>query len=231
MKCVRFIEHGGEKAHIGFIDGNVVRVVYGTLETYWRVTDETYPLDNVQLLAPCVPRQIIWAGFNYPDDFKKFGYKDLAQPDHPALFCKAAHTIIGTDANIIYPKQTKKLVYEAELGVVIKKQMKNVTPEEVKDYVLGYTCANDVTARDLQTTDYQWLRSKSFDTFCPLGPWIETDLDAIDLLIRSYLNGELKQEVRTSEMHYNLYELFSFISLNMTFYDGDIVLNGNSLMS
>ena len=142
------------------------------------------------------------------------------------MFGKASHTIIGMGDTIIYPPQTNKLVYEAELGIVIKRKMHNITPDQASQYILGYTCANDVTARDLQLQDKQWLRCKSFDTFCPLGPWLETSLDPQDLAIKSYLNGELKQEARTSEMVYTPYELLSYISQNMTLDAGDLILTG-----
>lgn len=150
-------------------------------------------------------------------------------PKEPALFTKAAHTVIGDGGKIIYPRQSKEVVYEAELGIVIKKRMKDVAPEAVPDYILGYTCANDVTARDLQLSDVQWLRSKSFDTFCPLGPWLETDLDPTDLSIKLYLNGQLKQNGRTSEMVYNPYEILSYISQSMTLDAGDLILTGTPM--
>ena len=221
MKCIRFEANGNKR--IGFIDGDVVRTVYGSLETFWRITDEVFRLEDVKLLAPCVPKQIICVGFNYRSHAEEF---HAEVPKEPMLFSKAAHTIIGDGAAIVYPWQSKEVVYEAELGVVIKKRMRNVKPEDVKDYILGYTCANDVTARDLQLDDVQWLRSKSFDTFCPLGPWLETDLDPTDLSIKTYLNGELKQNGRTSDMVYNPYEILSYISESMTLDAGDLVLTG-----
>lgn len=224
MKCIRFEANGNKR--IGFIDGDVVRTVYGSLETFWRITDEVFRLEDVKLLAPCVPKQIICVGFNYRSHAEEF---HAEVPKEPMLFSKAAHTIIGDGAAIVYPWQSKEVVYEAELGVVIKKRMRNVKPEDVKDYILGYTCANDVTARDLQLDDVQWLRSKSFDTFCPLGPWLETDLDPTDLSIKTYLNGELKQNGRTSDMVYNPYEILSYISESMTLDAGDLVLTGTPM--
>ena len=148
MKCIRFEANGNKR--IGFIDGDVVRTVYGSLETFWRITDEVFR--------------------SHAEEFH------AEVPKEPMLFSKAAHTIIGDGAAIVYPWQSKEVVYEAELGVVIKKRMRNVKPEDVKDYILGYTCANDVTARDLQLDDVQWLRSKSFDTFCPLGRGLKQTL-------------------------------------------------------
>ena len=221
MRCVRFeVEN---KAKIGVIEGDRVRTVYGSLDTFWQLTDEVFPLAHVQLLAPCVPKQIICVGLNYREHAKEI---NMEVPAEPVLFTKAAHTVIGPDAAVIYPPQTKELFYEAELGIVIKKKMKDVSPEEAHNYILGYTCANDVTARDLQLREGQWLRSKSFDTFCPLGPWLETELDPEDLAIKLYLNGKLKQDARTSDMVYNPYEILSYISQSMTLDAGDLVLTG-----
>ena len=221
MKCVRF--EVTNRAKIGIIEGDTVRTVYGSLDTFWQLTDEVFPLSQVKLLAPCVPKQIICVGLNYKEHAKEI---NMEVPPEPILFTKAAHTVIGPDAAIIYPSQTNLLFYEAELGIVIKKKMKDVSPEEAHNYILGYTCANDVTARDLQLREGQWLRSKSFDTFCPLGPWLETQLNPEDLAIKLFLNGELKQDARTSDMVYNPYEIVSYISKSMTLDAGDLILTG-----
>lgn len=221
MKCARFAIKG--KARIGIIEGEQIRAVKGSLDTYWEIEDEVYPLAEVQLLAPCVPKQIICVGLNYPAHAEEI---NMSVPTEPVIFSKASHTVIGPEAAIIYPHQSKHVIYEAELGIVIKKKLKNISPEEAHKYILGYTCANDVTARDLQLADGQWLRSKSFDTFCPLGPWLETDLDPQDLAIKLYCNGELKQNARTSDMVYNPYEIVSYISKSMTLDAGDLILTG-----
>ena len=221
MRVVRFRVDGVDR--IGVIEEENVRAVSGSLETFWQLTDDVFPLVDVRLLAPCVPKQIICVGSNYKKHSKEITF-EYAQ--EPILFSKASHTIIRMGDTIIYPPQTNKLVYEAELGIVIKRKMHNITPDQASQYILGYTCANDVTARDLQLQDKQWLRCKSFDTFCPLGPWLETSLDPQDLAIKSYLNGELKQEARTSEMVYTPYELLSYISQNMTLDAGDLILTG-----
>ncbi len=223
MRCVRFEDKRTGNKRIGFIDGNVIRCVYGSLETYWQITDETFAMDEVYLLAPCVPKQIICVSFNYKQHADECGAK---VPSEPAIFAKAAHTVIGTGENIIWPKQVKELAYGAELGIVIKKKMKNVSPEQVKNYILGYTCANDITAADLQRKERQWLRCKSFDTFCPLGPWLETELDPSDLAIKTYVNGVIKQDARTSDMVYNPYEILSYISQSFTLDAGDLILTG-----
>jgi len=221
MKYVRFEEQGN--ARIGFIEGDTIRAVHGSIDTFWRLTDETFALADVKFLAPTLPKQIICVGFNYPGHAAEF-HAEI--PKEPALFSKAAHTVIGERDFIVYPKQSKKIVYEAELGIVIKKRMSKVKPENVPEYILGYTCANDVTARDLQLAELQWLRSKSFDTCCPLGPWLETELNPDDLAIKLYLNGELKQNGRTSDMVYKPYEILSYISETMTLDAGDLILTG-----
>ena len=226
MKCVRFEDKRTGNKRIGFIDGKVIRCVYGSLETYWQITDETFDMRDVRLLAPCVPKQIICVSFNYKKHADEFG---VEVPSEPSIFAKAAHTVIGTEDNIIWPEQVKELAYGAELGIVIKKKMKNVKPEEVKDYILGYTCANDITAADLQRKERQWLRCKSFDTFCPLGPWLETELDPSDLAIKTYVNGVLKQDARTSDMVYNPYEILSYISESFTLDAGDLILTGTPM--
>ena len=226
MKCVRFEDKRTGNKRIGFIDGKVIRCVYGSLETYWQITDETFDMRDVRLLAPCVPKQIICVSFNYKKHADEFG---VEVPSEPSIFAKAAHTVIGTEDNIIWPQQVKELAYGAELGIVIKKKMKNVKPEEVKDYILGYPCANDITAADLQRKERQWLRCKSFDTFCPLGPWLETELDPSDLAIKTYVNGVLKQDARTSDMVYKPYEILSYISESFTLDAGDLILTGTPM--
>lgn len=226
MRCVRFTDKKTGAKHIGFIDGKIIRCVYGSLDTYWRITDEIFALDDVKLLAPCVPKQIICVSFNYQAHADECGF---SVPQEPALFAKAAHTVVGTGENIIWPRQVQELAYGAELGIVIKKRMKNVKTEDVHKYILGYTCANDITASDIQKKESQWLRCKSFDTFCPLGPWLETDLNPNDLEIKLWVNGVLKQQARTSDMVYSPFEILSYISQNMTLDAGDLVLTGTPM--
>ncbi|WP_405378167.1 fumarylacetoacetate hydrolase family protein [Phascolarctobacterium sp.] len=223
MKCVRFEDKRTGRICIGYIDGNIVRRVQGSLQTFWQITDDTYAMNEIRLLAPCVPTQIICVSFNYRKHAQACGAKI---PQEPSIFAKAAHTVIGTGENIIWPEQVEELAYGAELGIVIKKKMKNVEPKDVHKYILGYTCANDITARDLQKKERQWLRCKSFDTFCPLGPWLETDLDPTELQIKLWLNGELKQDANTKDMIYNPYEILSYISKSFTLDAGDLILTG-----
>lgn len=228
MRAIRFSDPKTGAPRIGYIDGDLVRCLQGSLDTFWRITDETYAMRSVQLLAPCVPTQIICVGFNYKKHADEYG---VDVPSEPGIFSKAAHTVIGTGADIVWPQRVEQLAYGAELAIVIKKRMKNVPEKDVHKYILGYTCANDVTARDIQQKERQWFRSKSFDTFCPLGPWLETELDPEDLKIRLWLNGVLKQDSSTREMVYSPYKILSYISEFMTLDAGDLVLTGTPVGS
>lgn len=147
-------------------------------------------------------------------------------PNEPIIFLKPKETVLEPEGLIIYPPSANQVDYEAELAIVIKSKAKNVSLEEAKKHILGYTCGNDVTARDLQKKDGQWTRAKSFDTFCPLGPWIVTDLDTDNLEIKLLLNGELKQHSSTKEMIFSPPQLVSHISQITTLNQGDVILTG-----
>lgn len=178
---------------------------------------------GVRLLAPCSPSKIIAVGLNYRDHAREL---DLPVPETPVIFLKPPTSIIGPGDIIQYPGMSSRVDYEAELGIVIKDRVKEIRPEDARGHILGYTCANDVTARDLQKMDGQWTRAKSFDTFCPVGPWIETELDPDDLLVESYLNGKRRQSSRTSQFIFTVDQIVSFISRIMTLYPGDLVITG-----
>jgi 2-keto-4-pentenoate hydratase/2-oxohepta-3-ene-1,7-dioic acid hydratase in catechol pathway len=147
-------------------------------------------------------------------------------PQTPLLFLKPPSAIIGPEEKIIYPEMSQRVDYEGELGVVIKKKTCQVSPPEALDCVLGYTCFNDVTARDLQKPDGQWTRAKGFDTFAPFGPCIETEIDPINVPIETYLNGQLKQQSNTAELLFSVREVISFISRVMTLLPGDVIATG-----
>ena len=147
-------------------------------------------------------------------------------PEEPLLFLKPPSALIGHRQRIIHPASSKRVDYEAELAVVIRKRLENAGDSEVSDGILGYTCANDVTARDLQGRDVQWTRAKSFDTFCPVGPWLSTGLEPGNLSIKLTLNGETRQDSSTGEMIFPVERLVSFISTVMTLYPGDLILTG-----
>jgi 2-keto-4-pentenoate hydratase/2-oxohepta-3-ene-1,7-dioic acid hydratase in catechol pathway len=182
-----------------------------------------YSMDEVKVLPPCKPTKIVCVGLNYRDHAEEM--KDRI-PAEPVLFIKPPSSVIGHGYNIIYPKQSSRVDYEAELGVVINKRAKDIRPGHGKDYILGYTCFNDVTARDLQKIDVQWTRAKSFDTFSPVGPFIVTGIDPGNLSIKSKLNGEVKQSSNTNNMIFDVFKLVEFISGVMTLEPGDVIATG-----
>jgi 2-keto-4-pentenoate hydratase/2-oxohepta-3-ene-1,7-dioic acid hydratase in catechol pathway len=181
-------------------------------------------IEIIKLLAPALPGKIIAVGLNYRDHALEMG---LELPAEPIIFMKPSTSVIGPGDEIIYPAQSNRVDYEAELAVVISKQCRNVRIHDAGDVVLGYTCLNDVTARDLQVKDSQWTRAKSFDTFAPLGPWIVTDIDnPNNLAITSRLNGEIKQSSNTNNLIFNVFGLIVFISSVMTLEKWDIIATG-----
>ncbi len=186
-------------------------------------TGEEVDLTEARLLSPSVPSKIVALGLNYKDHARELG---LPLPQEPLIFLKPPSAVIGPEEEIILPPESKRVDYEAELAVVIGKRARRVPPEKALDYVLGYTCFNDVTARDLQKKDGQWTRAKSFDTFAPFGPWIETDLEPFNLKVRSYLNGKICQDSSTAELIFSVPEIISFISHVMTLEPGDVIATG-----
>jgi 2-keto-4-pentenoate hydratase/2-oxohepta-3-ene-1,7-dioic acid hydratase in catechol pathway len=177
----------------------------------------------VQILPPVEPGKIICVGRNYAAHAKEH---DAEIPKWPLLFLKAPSSVIGPNETIYLPPQSKQVEHEAELAVVIKQSGRWLAPEEAPEYILGYTAANDVTARDLQRIDGQWTRAKGFDTFCPLGPWIETDLDTADTMIMCKVNGQMRQMASTKDMIFPVDRLIAFISSIMTLKPGDLILTG-----
>jgi 2-keto-4-pentenoate hydratase/2-oxohepta-3-ene-1,7-dioic acid hydratase in catechol pathway len=206
------ILHGAE---VSELEGDF----YGPLKT----RSTKYDLASVKLLAPCGPSKIIAVGLNYRDHAREL---ELPVPETPVIFLKPPTSVVGPGDSIRYPGMSSRVDFEAELGIVMKDRVKDIRPDEAHGHILGYTCANDVTARDLQKKDGQWTRAKSFDTFCPVGPWIETELDPDDLLVESWLNGVRRQSSRTSQFIFKAGHLVSFISQVMTLYPGDLVITG-----
>jgi len=176
-----------------------------------------------RLLPPCVPSKIVAVGLNYRDHARELG---MAVPETPVLFLKPPTAVIGPGDDIVCPAMSRRVDYEGELGIVIRDRISRISPGEARKHILGYTCANDVTARDLQKQDGQWTRAKGFDTFCPVGPWIETELDPGDIAIETYLNGERRQSSRTSQFVFSVEHLVSFISKVMTLESGDLIITG-----
>ncbi len=213
MRIVR-IDDEGKK--YGVVDGENIFTMDGGLM-------KSLKIDDVKLLSPCEITKAVCVGLNYGDHIEEMGDK---RPDEPTLFIKPATAAIGPDDYIVIPKMSERVDYEGELAVVIKKTAKDISEGDALDYVLGYTIANDVTARDLQSKDGQWTRAKSFDTFLPIGPWIETDVDPSNLEIKTYVNGVLKQHSNTKHLIFSVPKLVSFISHIMTLNPGDVILTG-----
>lgn len=222
MKIIRFL-HKHEDAAWGLLEDGVVRRLKD--DPFEKITPvaKRIPFQSVKLLAPTRPSKIVMVGINYKDHAAEMG---RAIPKEPLVFLKAPSSIINPGAVIRYPKIASRVDHEAELAVVIKRPTRHVSAKEVRRHILGYTCLNDVTERNFQKTDGQWARAKSFDTFCPLGPWIETELDPADLHISCRVNGVVKQSSRTSDLIFSVPKLISYISQVMTLWPGDVVSTG-----
>ncbi len=221
MRLVRFLVDG--RTAYGVLQGDGIEELSGDIFGPLKPLKKVHALAHVKLLAPCSPSKIIAVGLNYRDHAKEMGF---SIPENPILFLKPPTAVIGPAESIKYPAMSKQVDYEAELGIVIKDRASNIPSAQARGHILGYTCANDVTARDLQKKDGQWTRAKSFDTFCPVGPWIETDLNPDDLQIEAYLNNERKQSSRTSQFVFPVNDLVSFISQVMTLEPGDLIITG-----
>jgi 2-keto-4-pentenoate hydratase/2-oxohepta-3-ene-1,7-dioic acid hydratase in catechol pathway len=181
---------------------------------------------DVVLLAPCEPTKIVCVGKNYAKHIQEMGGNDKDLPKEPGIFLKGINALSNPGDPIPYPSWTNELHYEGELAVVIARRMKNVPESEVLQYVLGYSCACDVTARDKQKSDLQWTRGKASDKFCPVGPWLETDLDTSHLSVQTRINGELKQDGNTEDLIFSVPVILSYVSSFMTLEPGDVVLTG-----
>lgn len=221
MKIIRFIYK--KKICWGILEKDVIRFLKG--EPYKKIllSNKKVDFEKIELLAPSYPSKVILAGLNYRDHAQELGQPI---PIEPVIFLKPPTSVIAHRQNIIYPQGIGRLDYEAELALVIKKEARNIPQDKAKDYILGYTCLNDVTARDLQKKDGQWTRAKSFDTFCPIGPCLETDINPLCVKIRSYLNGKRVQDSDTSKFIFSVDYLVSFISRVMTLSPGDVISTG-----
>ncbi|WP_102507827.1 fumarylacetoacetate hydrolase family protein [Sanguibacter massiliensis] len=228
MRIARFTQ--GSDPRFALVDGapgaEALHVITGDpLYMPVQQTGEVVPLtDDVRLLAPVIPRsKIVAVGRNYADHVKEMGNE---LPTSPLLFFKPNTSVVGPDDPIVLPSWTREVSYESELAVVIGKVTKDVEPEDALSKVFGYTVANDVTARDVQRAEDQWARAKGFDSSCPLGPWITTGLDPEDLAVRSRVNGEVRQDGRTSDMIFDVAFLVSYVSQAFTLLPGDVILTG-----
>jgi 2-keto-4-pentenoate hydratase/2-oxohepta-3-ene-1,7-dioic acid hydratase in catechol pathway len=209
----------------GLVEGDALRPIEGDILGEWTPGDLTVPMADVKLLAPVDPPQIVAIGLNYRRHASEAG---MALPDAPLIFLKTCNTIVGPQEPVLLPHIAPDEVdYEAELVIVIGKECKHVPEDRVYDYILGFTCGNDVSARDCQLRlDKQWARGKSFDTFAPIGPWIATSLDGDALDIKMTLNDAVVQDSNTSDMVFNCRQLVSYVSSCMTLYPGSIIMTG-----
>jgi 2-keto-4-pentenoate hydratase/2-oxohepta-3-ene-1,7-dioic acid hydratase in catechol pathway len=189
-----------------------------------RLTGARYSVDDVRLLAPILPSKVVAIGRNYAEHARELGNEP---PAEPLIFLKPSTAVIGPGDPIARPAaQSKRVDYEGELAIVFGRLCRDVPEARVPEVIFGYTCANDVTARDLQARDGQWTRAKGFDTFCPLGPWIETSLDPADVHLTTTVNGEIKQDSRTSLLIHGIATLVSYVTAVMTILPGDVLLTG-----
>jgi 2-keto-4-pentenoate hydratase/2-oxohepta-3-ene-1,7-dioic acid hydratase in catechol pathway len=222
---MRFIRYqiGADAPRYGWVYEDRVGPIEGVPYGDFRRLEAETPLSMVRLLAPIQPGKIICVGRNYAEHARE---QNVEVPEIPLLFMKPPSSVIGPEDTIVLPPQSRQVEHEGELGVVIGRRGRWIHAEEALSFVLGYTAANDVTARDLQRRDGQWTRGKGFDTFCPLGPWIETDLDPADVLVQTRVNGEMRQMASTREMMFPVQQLIAFISSIMTLEPGDLILTG-----
>jgi len=230
MRIVRFAARGRPK--YGVLLGDVIRGLQGSPFAQFKrygsritaLNGSEYESADVRLLAPCLPSKVVALGLNYRSHAEE---TSQPVPQVPLIFLKPSTAVVGPEDPIVMPSSAKRRVdYEGELGVVIRKKAKAVPRERSRDYILGYTCVNDVSERYSQRDDVQWTRAKGFDTFAPIGPWIETEVDPGDLKIETRLNGETRQSARTSDLIFSVDELLAFISGVMTLLPGDVIATG-----
>lgn len=233
MKIARF-EHNGQIA-FGIVDDaseasddeptELVKLFGDPIYTGFETTEERLRLDEVRLLAPVIPRsKVVGVGLNYADHIDEMGHGEA--PAEPTIFLKPNTAVIGPGHPIVLPPQSTRVEHEAELAVVIGQVARNVPAVDADKVIFGYTIANDVTARDLQRADGQWARAKGFDSFCPLGPWIETEFEPASQVIGSRVNGDTRQVGNLEQMLHKVPELVEFISAAFTLLPGDVIITG-----
>jgi 2-keto-4-pentenoate hydratase/2-oxohepta-3-ene-1,7-dioic acid hydratase in catechol pathway len=222
MRIVRFLAN--EEARYGILDAqDEIRSLKGGPFDRLDYDGDHFRLSEVELLAPCEPSKVVGIGLNYRDHAEEVG---LELPEAPMLFLMPDTAVIGPGRTIRLPEMSEWVDYEGELGIVIGRPAFRIKQEEAADYILGYTCVNDVTARDLQIKDVQFTRAKGFDTFAPMGPWIVTDIDPASLDIETYVNGNRKQNSNTRQLVFDPLHLVHFVSWVMTLYPGDVIASG-----
>lgn len=230
MRIVRFAPPEGSKLgadpHFGIMEDDKTIRAIASDPLYAGVfpEDDRFSIDDVRLLAPVIPRsKVVCVGKNYADHAAEMGGE---VPSEPIIFIKPNTSVIGPNELIQWPSTSERIDHEAELAVVISKICKEVPREKAQDVIFGYTLANDVTARDLQKKDGQWSRAKGFDTFCPLGPWIDTEFKPGSQLVTAQVDGELKQSAPLSDMVFNVPFIIEFVTKVMTLLPGDVILTG-----
>ncbi len=222
MKIIRYQIAKGEPQY-GWLLEDKVGEIQGDVFGEYRRREARIPLKEVKLLAPCQPSKIVCVGRNYIEHARELGNE---VPKVPLIFLKPPSSIIAPGEPIMLPPQSKQVEHEAELVAVVGRRAKNLSVEEAKEYVFGYVIGNDVTARDLQKTDGQWTRAKGFDTFCPFGPWIDTEFDPSDAVVTCRVNGQMRQMASTRDMVFNVSTLLAYISSVMTLEPGDLIFTG-----
>jgi 2-keto-4-pentenoate hydratase/2-oxohepta-3-ene-1,7-dioic acid hydratase in catechol pathway len=222
MRFIRY-QYAREEPRPGWVIGGRVGPLEGNIFGEFRREEASIPLEDVRLLSPIMPGKIICVGRNYAAHAKELGNE---VPEVPLLFFKPPSSVIGPGETIFLPPQSQRVDHEAELVVVIGRRGRWIPIEDAYHHIFGYTIGNDVTARDLQRRDGQWTRAKGFDTFCPLGPWIETEFDASDAVLTCYVNGEMRQMASTRDMVFHLRQLIAFASSFLTLEPGDIIMTG-----
>ena len=222
MRIIRY-QQPDSLPQYGWITGEKIGPIDGNIFGAFQREEATIPLEAVQLLPPTTPSKIVCIGRNYAAHAKEHG-ADI--PEVPLIFLKPPTSLIAHQETIVLPPQSEQVEHEAELAVVIGRPGRWITTEDALSHVFGYTVANDVTARDLQRSDGQWTRAKGFDTFCPVGPWIETEFDPADAVVTCHVNGEMRQMASTRDMIFTVKQLIAFISSVMTLEPGDLLLTG-----
>jgi 2-keto-4-pentenoate hydratase/2-oxohepta-3-ene-1,7-dioic acid hydratase in catechol pathway len=229
VRIARFATAGGEVS-FGVVEGPgddpadlVVTRIDGHPFAPFSLSGEPMPLSEVRLLAPVLPSKVVCIGKNYADHVSEMGGE---APADPVVFLKPSTAVVGPGEPIVLPRNSDRVDHEAELGIVVGRLCREVPRQRALDVVLGYTCGNDVTARDHQKADGQWTRGKSHDSFCPLGPWIETDIDASDVEVQARVDGELRQDGRTSLLLHDIAAVIEWVTAFMTLLPGDVILTG-----
>jgi len=222
MRIIRY-QIASQSPSFGWVMEDKIGDLEGSPFSQFSRAEAIHPLEEVKLLPPVIPSKIICVGLNYVAHAKEH---DAEVPEVPLIFLKPPSSIIAHGGTIYLPPQSQQVEHEAELVVVIGKTGRWIPPEDANDHVFGFTTANDVSARDLQFRDGQWTRGKGFDTFCPLGPWIETEFDPADAVITCHVNDEMRQMASTRDMVFNVRQLIAYVSSVMTLYPGDLLLTG-----